>query len=67
MKKLFLKYRFSEDYKESKIVDSLQKPSEYENNIKNGLKIRLRSFITNVIVQIKRFEINIKVISNGSN
>ena len=56
MKKLFLKYRFSEDYKESKIVDSLQKPSEYENNIKNGLKIRLRPLITNAIVQIKRLK-----------
>jgi len=67
MKKLFLKYRFSGDYKESNIVDSLQKPSEYENNIKNSLKIRLRSLITNVIVQINRLEKNIKVISNGSN
>lgn len=62
MKKLLLKYSFSENYKESKIVDSLQKPSEYENNIQNGLIIRLRSFITNVLVQIKRFEKNIKVI-----
>jgi hypothetical protein len=56
MKKIFLKYIFSEDYKESNIVDSLQKPSEYENNIKNGLKIRLRPLITNAIVQIKRLK-----------
>lgn len=67
MKKLRLEYRFSENYKESKIADSLQKPSEYENNIKNSLKIRFRSLITNAIVQIKRLEKNIKVISNGSN
>lgn len=58
MKQLFIKCRFSENYK----VDSLQKTSEYENNIKNDSRIRARLFKTRVIVRNKRLKKYIKVI-----
>lgn len=62
MKQLFIKCRFSENYKESDKVDSLQKTSEYENNIKNDSRIRARLFKTRVIVRNKRLKKYIKVI-----
>ena len=67
MKHIFVKYRFSEDYKENSIVDSLQKPSEYENNIKNGSITRSISLINKAIVLTKQLKKYIKVIYNGTN
>ncbi len=62
MKQQFIKCRFSENYKESDKVDSLQKTSEYENNIKNDSRTRARLFKTRVIVRNKRLKKYIKVI-----